>query len=63
VKEAKCPACKKVIQLVEETEVEELIVCPHCKSILEYVNQFPPILDWAEDPEVCSYRRIFNKMY
>jgi hypothetical protein len=60
---AECPACKKNIRFKDETKVQELILCPHCKSLLEFVNQFPPTLDWAEDPIVCSSRRILTKLY
>ena len=60
---SKCPSCGKNIQLQEETKVQELITCPNCKSVLELINNFPPTLDWAEDPAVCSSRRIFTKLY
>ncbi len=60
---AKCPSCKKIIPVQERTNVQELILCPHCTSLLELVNKFPPTLDWAEDPIVCSSRRILNKQY
>ena len=63
MKNAPCPACKKVVKVQEETEVLELISCPHCKSLLELVNLFPPTLDWAEDPAVSSSHRIFSKSY
>jgi NAD-dependent SIR2 family protein deacetylase len=62
MKKAKCPACKKVIQLSEKTKVQTLITCPYCESILELVNEFPPTLDWAEDPVVAS-KRFFNNRY
>lgn len=63
MKNAKCPACKKIVQLEETTRVQDLITCPHCQSMLELVRQIPLTLDWAEDPAVCSSRRIFTKMY
>jgi len=63
MKNAKCPACKKVIQLHEKTKVQELIDCPYCKSLLELVRLYPPTLDWAEDPTVSSSHRRFTKIY
>jgi hypothetical protein len=63
MKNAKCPACKKVVQIREETNVQELITCPYCNALLEFVNKFPPTLDWAEDPAVSTSRRIFTKLY
>jgi hypothetical protein len=61
--EAKCPACSKIIRLQELTKIHAQITCPHCHPLLEYVHQFPPIFDWADDPMVFSSRRIFNKLY
>lgn len=58
MKKAICPSCKKIIELQEETKVQELITCPYCKSLLELVKKFPPTLDWAEDPATDSSRRI-----
>ncbi len=63
MKNAKCPSCKKIVHLQETTKVQDLITCPHCKAILEFVNKFPPTLDWAEDPAVYSSRRIISKLY
>ena len=60
---AKCPSCKKIVEMQENAKVRELITCPYCNSILEIVNKFPPTLDWAEDPSVCSSRSIFSKLY
>jgi hypothetical protein len=62
MKTAKCPSCKKTVEIQENTKVQDLITCPRCQSILELINKFPPTLDWAEDPAISS-RRIFNKMY
>jgi hypothetical protein len=59
--EAKCPACAKVIRLQEQTKIHDLTTCPHCRSFLEYVDQYPPTLAWAEDPAVFSSRRTFRK--
>ena len=59
---AVCPSCKKTIPVSKETKVQDLIDCPYCKSILELIMKFPPTLDWAEDPAVCS-RRILTKLY
>ena len=63
MKNAKCPSCKKSVHLQEKTKVQELITCPFCQSILELVNNFPPTLDWAEDPAVNSSRRFLSKLY
>lgn len=63
MRKAKCPSCKKVIQFQETVKVQELITCPHCKSILELVRLFPPTLDWAEDPVANPTHRTFNKMF
>ena len=60
---AKCPSCKKIILFQDKAKVQDLITCPHCKSLLELVNQFPPTLDWTEDPVVHSPHRIFSKHY
>lgn len=59
---AKCPSCKNIIEIQEETKVRELITCPRCQAILELVNIFPPTLDWAEDPAISS-RWFFSRMY
>ena len=60
---AKCPACKKILQISKEINVQGLITCPHCSALLELVNRFPPHLDWAEDPAVNSSRRFLTKLY
>jgi hypothetical protein len=62
MRKAKCPSCKKVINLQPDTKVQELVTCPHCNSILEFVRDFPPTLDWAEDPPVSS-RKFFYWKY
>ena len=62
MKKAKCPSCKTMIEIQEDTKVQDLITCPHCESILELINNFPLTLDWAEDPAVAS-RRFFTRMY
>lgn len=59
---AKCPSCKNTVEFEEKIKVQDLITCPHCKSLLELVNQFPPTLDWAEDTGISS-RQFFPKMY
>ena len=51
---AKCPSCKEIITLEEGIKVQGLVVCPHCKSFLEYVNKFPPTLALIEDLALCS---------
>lgn len=61
--EAKCPACAKIIRMQEKIRIHTHITCPHCHSFLEYVDQFPPTFDWADDPVVLSSRRKFNKIY
>jgi len=63
MKTAICPACNKVIQLPEETKVQDLISCPQCISLLQLIRQFPPILDWAEDQPVLTSHRTFKKLY
>jgi DNA-directed RNA polymerase subunit RPC12/RpoP len=54
MRKTKCPACKKIIQLQDDTKVQDLVTCPYCKSILEFTRDFPPTLDWAEDPIMNS---------
>ena len=61
MKKARCPSCKNIIELQEETKVQELITCLNCKSILELVKKFPPTLDWPEDSPVYSSRNISSK--
>lgn len=63
MKNAKCPACSRTIQLNEKTKLHELINCRHCNSLLEFIADFPPTLDWAEEPAVLSTRRVMNKLY
>ena len=58
-----CPACTRVIQLPKEIKVQDLINCPHCSSMLEYVSQDPPNLDWAEDPQVYPSHRLLKQNY
>ena len=58
-----CPACTKILQIQEESKVQEIITCPHCTALLELVNKLPPVLDWAEDPAVNSSRRVFVKLF
>jgi hypothetical protein len=59
---AKCPSCKKIIEIQVKSKVRDLITCPHCKSYLELVNKYPLTLDWADDPVVCSTHRVFSKL-
>jgi hypothetical protein len=59
---AKCPACTKDIQLSKETKVHDLIDCPHCNSLLEFGSQYPPTLDWADDPIVYPSRRSMKQI-
>jgi DNA-directed RNA polymerase subunit RPC12/RpoP len=63
MRKAKCPACKKVVQLMEDIKVQDLILCPYCNVLLEVVSQFPPTLDWIEKPEECSSHRIIKRTY
>jgi hypothetical protein len=63
MKNAKCPACIKVIQFDEKINLHDLIDCPYCGSLLEFILEFPPTLDWAEDPMVFSARRLLNNIY
>ena len=63
MKKAKCPACEKIIYMHQEIKIRELVTCPHCKSVLELVDNFPPSLDWAEDPVVYSPYRKFKTMH
>ena len=58
-----CLACTRVIQLPMEIKVQDLINCPHCSSMLEYVSQDPPNLDWAEDPQVYPSHRLLKQNY
>ena len=59
-KRAKCPACKNNIELDTKIRVQGLITCPHCQSLLEFIRDFPPKLDWAEDPVVSTNHRMRN---
>lgn len=45
MKKASCIACKKMIELQEDINVQELITCPYCKSIMELIRLNPPTLD------------------
>ena len=58
MKKAKCPSCHKVVELQDETKVQELVTCTHCKTVLELVKKFPPTLDWVEDLTISSSRFI-----
>jgi hypothetical protein len=58
-----CPACKKVFILPVGTKIRDLVDCPKCGSILEFVRDFPPKMDWAEDPSIQSFRSFRNKLY
>ena len=42
---AKCPCCNKFIRFKEEIEFQELVLCPYCRSLLEFVNKIPPTFD------------------
>ena len=59
---AKCPACKKIINLDQRYKVRELITCPFCQSLLEVVSEHPQKLDWAEDPQITSSLRSYRKL-
>jgi hypothetical protein len=56
VARAKCPSCSRIIDLERRYKRQELIVCPHCKQILEVVRVFPQILNFPDDPYI-SYER------
>jgi hypothetical protein len=60
---AKCPSCNKVVELQDETKVQELVTCPFCKTILELVKKFPPTLDWVEDVTIGSSQKLIKKFY
>lgn len=63
MKFAHCPACNMIIQLPQKIKVRELINCPHCNSMLELASQYPPTLDWAEDPLVHPSRRGMKRLF
>ena len=60
---AKCPTCQKIIDFRKRQKIRELVTCPHCKNLLEVVQEFPQRLDWAEDPQVFSFRSRHQKYY
>ncbi len=50
-KQATCPVCDAMIELDDNVELNELIVCPDCGSELEVVNLDPPELEEAPQEE------------
>lgn len=62
MKKAKCPACKKMFVLERGYQLEDLVKCPECKSILEVTRIEPPILEIAEDP-MTSLSTQKNRIY
>lgn len=63
MKKAKCPACKSIVEFDVKIKVQDLLTCPKCKSLLELVRDFPPKLDWAEDPEVYASYWMYTKFH
>lgn len=50
-KQATCPVCDAIIELDDNVELNELIVCPDCGSELEVINLDPPELEEAPQEE------------
>ena len=50
-KQAICPVCDAMIELDDNVELNELIVCPDCGSELEVINLDPPELEEAPQEE------------
>ncbi len=50
-KQATCPVCDAMIELDDNVELNELIVCPDCGSELEVINLDPPELEEAPQEE------------
>ncbi len=50
-KQVTCPVCDAMIELDDNVELNELIVCPDCGSELEVINLDPPELEEAPQEE------------
>ena len=65
---AECPACRKNIRVDEDAKVQELILCPYCKTLLEFVKAIPPtferFLTYSENlPSKCvMYKTVVRSI-
>ncbi|MGC9522559.1 MAG: lysine biosynthesis protein LysW [Anaerolineae bacterium] len=48
---AECPECGGMVELVEDTIVHEIVVCPDCGVELEVIDLDPPAVDLAPEEE------------
>jgi len=53
-RKARCPFCGFHIQLRDETEEWDLVICRECNTPLQVVRLYPPELDYVEDTDLES---------